>query len=97
MGRRAGATAVLIYGQLNTKEAFVKAAQTADDMVGKLPAGEFITEVGEQALYNWERQSEWAKATVSANLQLRKGVPADKERQAELYRRTGDQDRSRPH
>lgn len=78
VGKRAGATAISQYGNLNTAPGFVKAAELSEAMLGKLPAGEFVAHTGLQGVYYWQRVNDWAKSNRVAHELLKKNLPADK-------------------
>ena len=77
-GRRSGVTAISQYGALNNVPSFVKAAELSEAMLAKLPAGEFVTHVGLQGVYWWQRANDWAKSNRVGNELLKKNLPADK-------------------
>jgi len=84
-GREAGAQAVRLYVSVNTAESFTHAAEVAEAMLDALPAGEFASEAGLQAVENRRRVSQWAKANAVGNKLLAKGLPQDKATQRQLH------------
>ncbi|MCC7419609.1 MAG: tetratricopeptide repeat protein [Planctomycetaceae bacterium] len=72
-----GVKAISNYVQSGDKNVFTQGAALAEEMVEVLPAGEFATHVGWQAIHQWRRGSEWAKSNLAAQKMLKKGIPAD--------------------
>jgi TolA-binding protein len=89
-GRDSGIRSITLYASLNNAAAFKQAAQLAEALVEKSPNGEFVTQVGWQALNNWERAGEWAKFIVAGNKLLQRQIPADKLGLRELHRRMAE-------
>lgn len=81
VGRRHGVQAIQFFNAINNGEAITAAATLGEEMLDKLPAGEFAKEVGYQAFHDWRRISQWAKATVVGNKVLQKGLAGDAEGQ----------------
>jgi TolA-binding protein len=79
VGRRYGATGVALFSAVNTPPAMLEAAALAEDMLDKLPAGEFGRQVGWHALSEFRRAGQWAKSTTVCNKMVQKGLAADPE------------------
>ena len=60
IGRRHGVIAITHYSLVNNKTVYSKAAELADEMLDKVPAGSFTEEVGWQGVAQWRRVGEWA-------------------------------------
>lgn len=84
IGRRHGIRAIAIYSSLDANNV-IKGAAFADSMLDKLPAGEFAREVGWQAVYDYRRQSQWAKSTAVALKLLQKNLVGTKAQHRELH------------
>lgn len=76
VGRSAAVKAIGLYGGLNSPEGFTKGAEVAEALLDSLPAGEFASEAGQQAVNFYRRLSQWAKANLAANKTLAK-MPSD--------------------
>lgn len=79
IGRRHGVQAIQFYNSINNGESITAAATLGEEMLDKLPAGEFAKQVGYQAFHDWRRISQWAKATVVGNKVLQKNLAGDNE------------------
>ncbi len=84
-GRDYGVKAISYLAQSGDKAIFSQAATLAEEMLEKLPPGEFTTHVGWQAVYHWRRGSEWAKSNVAASKMLKAGLPADPQQLRDLH------------
>jgi len=85
IGRRYGVTAVMQYSVVNSPEAVTQAATLGEEMLDKLPPGEFAKEVGWQAFNELRRIGQWAKSTVVGTKLLQKGLGGDPESQRYLH------------
>lgn len=72
-----GVKAINNFLQSADKNIYSQGAALADELVDVLPAGEFATHVGWQAVQQWRRGSEWAKSNLAAAKMLKKGIPSD--------------------
>jgi len=90
IGRQHGALAVSHYSLVNNKAVYSKAAELADEMLEKLPAGSFTEEVGSQGVAQWRRGSEWAKSNIVAQKMIKKNIPRDKQRLRQLHYYMGE-------
>jgi TolA-binding protein len=79
VGRRNGVYALQLLEQANTPDSLKQEAELAEEMLDKLPAGEFAREVGWQGFHTWRRLGQWAKSTVIGNKLLQKGLGGDPE------------------
>ncbi|MCH8829746.1 MAG: hypothetical protein IID45_09235, partial [Planctomycetes bacterium] len=85
-GRRHGVRAIRSYAAINNKAVYSKAAELSAEMLARLPSGRLATDIGNQAVYQWRRGSEWAKSNLAAGRMLKKGLPADPRSKRELHR-----------
>ncbi len=73
-GRQYAARAIAIYSSIGNGESITNAARLADEVMDKLPPGEFTREAGSKSFYEWYRINQWAKATVVGNKLLKNGL-----------------------
>ena len=73
------------YSVVNSPEAVTQAATLGEEMLDKLPPGEFSKEVGWQAFNELRRIGQWAKSTVVGTKLLQKGLGGDPESQRYLH------------
>lgn len=85
IGRRYGALAVQQYSLANTGETITAAAELGDEMLEKLPAGEFAKELGHHSFWEWRRIGQWAKATAVGTKLLAKNLIGDNEAQRQFH------------
>ena len=84
-GRRYGIQAITIYSQLGSPPMITKGAQLGDEMIDKLPPGEFVRHLGWQVLNDWRRISQWAKSNATCAKLLQKNVAGDPLRQRDYH------------
>jgi TolA-binding protein len=89
-GRRYAASAVYLYYAIAGKDGYTRSAQLAEQVVEKLPVGEFAIQVGHHGLHAWEQLGEWAKANLAAAKLIAKMPPTDKDRLRALHYRMGE-------
>lgn len=85
IGRRHGVTAVQLFSGINNAESITASATLAEEMLDKLPPGEFAKEIGYHAFHEWRRLGQWAKATVVGTKVLQKGLAGDAEGQRQYH------------
>jgi TolA-binding protein len=85
IGRRHGVQAIRLYNSINNGESITAAATLGEEMLDKLPRGEFAKQVGYQSFQDWRRISQWAKATVVGNKILQKNLVGDNEGKRQLH------------
>ncbi|MCE9528057.1 MAG: hypothetical protein K8R36_18610, partial [Planctomycetales bacterium] len=85
IGRRYGALAVQQYTAANTGETITAAAELGDEMLDKLPAGEFAKELGHHSFWEWRRIGQWAKATAVGTKLIAKNLVGDPEAQRQFH------------
>jgi len=85
IGRRYGATAMQLFSAVNSPEAILQAAALGEEMIDRLPAGEFTREVGAQAFYEYRRIGHWAKSSAVGVKLFQKGIAGDAESQRQLH------------
>jgi len=74
LGRRYGVRALQLFDQMNNQEGFLAEAELGEEMLDKLPAGEFAREVGWQAFTSYRRIGQWAKSSAVGSKMLQKGL-----------------------
>ncbi|MDX1947008.1 MAG: tetratricopeptide repeat protein [Pirellulaceae bacterium] len=84
-GRRYGAQAVSLFSGLNNADGYKQAAELGEQMLDKLPPGEFAKEVGHQAFHDYRRLSQWAKSSAVGAKLLQKNLGGDAEGQRALH------------
>jgi TolA-binding protein len=84
-GRRYGVQAAQMLSAINNAEASMLAAQYAEDLLDKLPAGEFARECGNLAFYEYRRIGQWAKSTAVGTKLFQKGLAGDNDAQRYLH------------
>ena len=89
-GRKFGEAAVFRFNQGTQQEIF-DGCVLAEDMLDKLPAGEFTKLLAANALYRWRQYGQWAKANTLGAKMLAKGLPYTPEETRELQRMQGEQ------
>lgn len=89
-GRKAGEAAVFRFNQGSQQEIF-DGNVLAEDMLDKLPAGEFTKLLAANAHYRWRQYGQWAKANTLGAKMLAKGLPYTPEETRELQRMQGEQ------
>ena len=85
IGRRYGATAITFFNWVNTAEGYAQGAQLGEEMLDKLPPGEFARQIGTQCVHDYRRIGQWAKSTGVATKLLAKGLGGDAESQRSLH------------
>src|SRR5437867_3063628 len=88
-GRKFGEAAVARFFNGPANEIFEGCA-LAEEMLEKLPAGEFTKLLAQSAHYRWRQYGQWAKSNQLAVKMLAKGLPFTPEEARELNRMTGD-------
>jgi TolA-binding protein len=89
-GRKFGEYAVTRFNNGNQNEIF-EGCVLAEEMLDKLPAGEFTKLIAGNAHYRWRQYGQWAKANTLGAKMLAKGLPYTPEEVRELHRMQGDQ------
>lgn len=89
-GRKFGEYAVTRFNNGNQNEIF-EGCVLAEEMLDKLPAGEFTKLIAANAHYRWRQYGQWAKANTLGAKMLAKGLPYTPEEVRELHRMQGDQ------
>lgn len=89
-GRKFGEAAVTRFNQGSQQEIF-DGNVLAEDMLDKLPAGEFTKLLAANAHYRWRQYGQWAKANTIGAKMLAKGLPYSPEETRELQRMQGEQ------
>ncbi|WP_425616614.1 tetratricopeptide repeat protein [Anatilimnocola sp. NA78] len=84
VGRRHGVQAIQLFSGLNGEE-ILASATLSEEMLDKLPAGEFAKEVGLHSFHEYRRLGQWAKASVVGNKLLQKGLAGDAEGQRQIH------------
>ncbi len=79
LGRRYGILALQLYDQANHQDAYLAEGELGEEMLDKLPNGEFAREVGSQAFYSYRRIGQWAKSTSVGNKIIQRGLEVDRE------------------
>lgn len=85
IGRRYGVRALQLFDQLNNQEGFIAEAELGEEMLDKLPVGEFAREVGWQAFSSYRRAGQWAKSSAVGSKMLQKGLGGDSETLRQLH------------
>lgn len=85
VGRRYGAQAIQLYSSLNSPEGILQAATLGEEMVDRLPAGEFARQVGAQAFQEYRRLGQWARSSTLGTKLFQKGIAGDPESQRQLH------------
>ena len=85
IGRRYAVKAMQLYSSLNNAEGIINAATVGEEVVDRLPAGEFTREVGAQAFYEFRRIGQWAKSSALGTKLFQKGIAGDPESQRQLH------------
>jgi len=84
-GRKYGVLAMQLYSATNSGEAILQAATLGEEMVDRLPAGEFARQVGAQAFYEYRRIGQWARSSTLGSKLFQKGIAGDPESQRQLH------------
>ena len=84
-GRRHGVYAMQQFDAMNSLPGWTQEAELGEEMLDKLPAGEFARQVGGQAFYTYRRIGQWAKSTAVGNKLLQKGLGGDPESARQLH------------
>ncbi|MEX2214229.1 MAG: hypothetical protein WD768_08885, partial [Phycisphaeraceae bacterium] len=84
--REAGVRAVWQYSSLNNNDGLKAAAALAKDMIDSLPAGEFSNHLGWEGFHFARRTGDWTGSNTIGLLILKKNVPMDAARRADLHR-----------
>ncbi|MFO0870966.1 MAG: hypothetical protein U0935_18730, partial [Pirellulales bacterium] len=84
-GRRYGVFAMVQFAATGNGEQMGRGAQLGDEMLDKLPAGEFAQHVGWQSFLEWRRISQWAKANAVGARLLQKNLAGDPPRRRDLH------------
>ncbi len=85
IGRRYGVIATQYFNSVGSTESITQAAVLGEQMLDKLPAGEFAREVGAQCFYDYRRIGQWAKSSAVGTKIFQKGVAGDPESQRQLH------------
>lgn len=85
IGRRYGATAITLFDLTNQPDPITQAATLGEEMLDKLPPGEFAREVGYQAFLDYRRIAQWAKSAAVGVKLFQKGLGGDPESQRLLH------------
>ena len=88
-GRKFGEAAVTRFNLGSVPEIF-EGNVLAEDMLDKLPAGEFTKLLAANALFRWRQYGQWAKANTLGAKMLAKGLPYTPEETRELHRMQGE-------
>lgn len=88
-GRKAGEAAIVRFNNGSQQEIFA-GAELAEDMLDKLPPGEFTKLIANQAHYRWRQYGQWAKACALGTKMIAKGLPFTAEETRELHRSLGE-------
>lgn len=86
IGRRYGVLAIERYNQLNQQDGYLAEAVLAEEMLEKLPAGDFASDIGWQAFSSYRRIGQWAKSSAVGTKILQKGLGGDPESLRQLHR-----------
>lgn len=89
-GRKFGEAAVTRLNNGSQQEIF-DGCVLAEEMLDKLPAGEFTKLLAANAHYRWRQYGQWAKANTLGAKMLAKGLPYTPEETRELHRMQGEQ------
>ena len=89
-GRKYAVTAMSIRSAIGSADQMVLAAQLGETLVDKLPVGEFAAHSGWQAMLEFRRASQWAKANGVAAKMLQKGLVTEPARRRELFALMGE-------
>ena len=85
IGRRYGATGMQVFSVIGTGDSIGQAAALGEDMLDKLPPGDFARQMGNQSFYEYRRISQWAKASGVGTKLFAKGLAGDAESQRLLH------------
>lgn len=85
VGRRYGVLAMQLFSSVNSPDAIIEAAALGEQMVDRLPAGEFSRQVGFQAFYEYRRIGQWARSSALGTKLFQKGLGGDAESQRQLH------------
>ena len=85
IGRKYAVLAMTLYSGLNTVEGITEAATIGEQIVDRLPAGEFTRQAGAQAFYEYRRIGLWAKSSALGTKLFQKGIAGDPESQRALH------------
>ncbi len=88
-GRKFGEAAVTRLNNGSQQEIF-DGNVLAEDMLDKLPTGEFTKLLAANAHYRWRQYGQWAKANTLGAKMLAKGLPYSPEETRELQRMQGE-------
>ncbi len=88
-GRKFGEAAITRFNNGSQQEIF-DGCVLAEDMLDKLPAGEFTKLLAANAHYRWRQYGQWAKANAIGAKMLAKGLPYSPEETRELQRMQGE-------
>jgi TolA-binding protein len=85
IGRKYGVLAMQLFAATGSTEQIARGAALGEEMIDKLPAGEFAQHVGWQAFNEFRRVSQWAKSNgVGAKL-VAKNLVVDPARRRDLF------------
>lgn len=84
-GKNALVSAIQHYAASGSKNSWIKASELGDEALDIYPAGQYISDVGWQAVSNWQRAGEYAKSIVTSNKMLKAGLPKEKHSQRQLH------------
>ncbi|MEZ6091093.1 MAG: hypothetical protein R3C05_24345 [Pirellulaceae bacterium] len=85
IGRTFGARAMQLFDQANNQDAFLEEGQLGEEMLDKLPRGEFAKQVGLQAFHSYRRIGQWAKSSSVGNKLIQKQLVGDREALRQLH------------
>ncbi|QDU31291.1 tol-pal system protein YbgF [Anatilimnocola aggregata] len=84
VGRSHGVRAVQLFSGLNA-EGITASAVLAEEMLDKLPPGEFARQLGVHSFHEYRRLGQWAKASVVGNKLLQKNLAGDNEGKRQIH------------
>lgn len=85
IGRRYGVLAMQLFSAAGTVESITQAAVVGEELVDRLPPGEFSRQAGAQAFYEFRRIGLWAKSSALGTKLFQKGLAGDAESQRQLH------------
>ena len=89
-GQESAVKAIRIYAGINNRQSYFKAAEVALALFDRLPAGQAATDVGQQAVYQYQRGGDYAKSNLAGRKLLSKGLPRDAKAKRQLHRVMSD-------
>ena len=85
IGRRHAVSAMQLFSAVGSLEAITQAAVLGEELIDRLPAGEFTKQAGAQAFYEYRRIGQWAKSSAVGIKLFQKGLAGDAESQRQLH------------